>query len=307
MITHRKPIQYGVDPAVYHSTKQKRGDADFVMSKSELVAFAKNPQKWVMGHRDEQTDAMDWGSLIDCLVLTPELFDARYAITPETYTDEKMNVKPWNWNANYCKTWREQEKVDGRQCVKPNVASEAQLAKSRLQRDKHVDRIMHGAKTQAFVSATYVDDDTGIEVPLQGLIDIVPNGERTYGNCLADLKTCDDASVRAWERTVLNYTYHVQAALYLDMFEATTGEKREGFAHVIQESSPPYAVARRILSEDFVSIGRDTYRAALRLYCRCLAENRWPGYDDESGNGGVIIDGFRIVTPPAFLYKTNDL
>jgi hypothetical protein len=304
MIIPKSPVIYGVNPADYHKPqKAKRGEAEYVMSRSELSRLAKNPAKWLEGEPEEKSDAMDWGSLIDCIVLTPEYFDARYAITPEIYLGPKGEEKEWNWNAAYCKQWREQERAQGREPVKPKIASEAQLAAHRLRENPIIAEFLAGAKTQAKCEVNYEDEDTGLVITLVGLLDIVPDIDGRYGNVLGDLKTTDDASERAWERTVWSYGYHVQAAIYLDMFNACSGEAREGFAHVIQESSKPYAVARRVLSADYIAIGRDTYREQLRKYCRCLSEGYWPDYDDEQGNGSVIIDGFRLVNPPAYAFK----
>lgn len=302
MITKTADIRFGVLPSQYH-TKQKaqRGSRDFVMSRSELAKFARNPAKWIAGEPEEKSDAMEWGSLLDCIVLTPDAFDSQYAITPETYLGPKGEEKEWNWNATYCKQWREQERADGREPVKPKAASECQLAASRLRKNSIIAEFLHEAQTQAMVSVNYTDYDTGEVIPIVGLLDIVPTG--AYSDYLGDLKTCDDASERAWGNSVWGYGYHVQAAIYLDMFNAVTGESREQFAHVIQESSKPYATARRALSGDYIAIGRDTYREQLRRYARCLSEGYWPEYDDEQGGGAAIVDGFRLVNPPSYAFK----
>ena len=42
---------------------QNRGDKDFVMSRNQLVEFAKNPEKWLSGAtvEDDSTKQMDFG------------------------------------------------------------------------------------------------------------------------------------------------------------------------------------------------------------------------------------------------------
>jgi hypothetical protein len=57
------------------------------------------------------------------------------------------------------------------------------------------------------------------------------------------------------------------------------------------------------MTDDFIQIGRDTYRKILRDYCRCLSQDYWPSYDDEQGNGAPIINGFRVVQPPIWALK----
>ena len=96
-------------PSEYHSKLTlNRSDifaSDSYLSKSALWEFFKgSPYKWQNHPKQfKSTDAMKWGSLVDCLTTSPEDFDSQFIIRPDTYTDTKDKVKPWNGNSNSCK------------------------------------------------------------------------------------------------------------------------------------------------------------------------------------------------------------
>jgi hypothetical protein len=93
-----------------------------------------------------------------------------------------------------------------------------------------------------------------------------------------DYKTTRVTSRDAWRRQAVSLCYHVSAAFCIDIM-AELGEP-VNYAFVVQEKSPPYCVAVRVLSEEFVAAGRQIYRAALRNFADCFAKNEWPSYPD---------------------------
>jgi len=84
-----------IAPEVYFAA-QPGPPADQIVSKSMLWKFAKNPRRYRDSPPMTITDAMRWGSLVDCMALTPDRFASSYAITPETYPSAKEGPKPWN-------------------------------------------------------------------------------------------------------------------------------------------------------------------------------------------------------------------
>ena len=70
--------------------------------------------------------------------------------------------------------------------------------------------------------------------------------------------------MRAWRSKVFKFNYDAQAALYLDVWEVATGEDRQDFKHIVQESYAPYQTQLRLISAEFLEIGRMKYQKALR-------------------------------------------
>jgi len=303
--TTRQPVIFDAEPSVYHATQSDaRGTPGYVMSRGELRKFASCPRKWLRGTRTQVSGAMKWGSIIDTLVLTPDLFMGQFAVTPPDYqtsgmqcpgcgtvTDSKkcrdckldrvetVVTKPWSANSATCNEWMEAQKASGKTIISPDLLEEARIAKARLLEDEEIKSIIEGSRKQVAVNVDWHDETTGIVVPFKCLLDIVPDPDGDHGDTLYDLKTTDDANGIKWPRTVFNFGLHYQAACYLDALNAAGGFKYRNFGHVISESEPPYEPTHRLLAQEFIDLGRDRYQTNLRFYCWCLANNTWPGYD----------------------------
>ncbi len=155
----------------------ERGHPEYVLSRSDLVEISKCPHRWIMGYQPPDSDAKDWGSLIDCMALSPDRFRIAYAMAPDMYPDSKTGEpKPWTWNANYCKAWRDER--PGVTIIKPNEFEKATAALTVLMSDEQIRDLIKLSCKQVMVVAEYKDEETGITVPLKTLIDMVPpNGQ----------------------------------------------------------------------------------------------------------------------------------
>lgn len=321
--TNAKLVAVGYDPQEYHHQDAKRGDKSFVMSRGELMTFAACPQKWLRGFRSGDTASTDFGTMMDVMFLERATFESGFAVQPAKYkttgmkcpacgsiTDSKkcaacktdrMEVeieKDWSGQSNTCKEWVKAQEDDGRTVISIEDAQNAVAASERLSGDEMIASYRECSQTQVYCTADYRDKATGLVVPFKILIDLVPDAaHEVYGRSLGDYKTARTATPRKWMKQVFNLSYHVQAAAYLDVYTAATGEDRVEFRHIVQENIAPFEVARRLLAMEYVGLGRHQYIAALQKYCRCLAANVWPGFDDEDETGRDMFNGWRIVNP----------
>lgn len=283
----------GVDyfPEVYHNMQAaKRGRAEFIMSRSELMEFDHCPQRWLRGVDRTGDRATDFGSLVDCIITAPKSVKNLFAVIPFEYVNEDGERKPWNFNAKVCKEWKAQH--EGKTLVKDDMMHEALQAQARLQEDRRIDELIKKSEKQVCITTLYqCRQDPKLTVPVKVLIDLAP----VTGDCLADLKTDRNAAPDKWERTVFDRDYHVQAAMYLDAYNSVPGvPQRSRFLHVIVENIKPFEPARRELSQEFIEVGRARYIWALERYCECLKTKVWPGFDDQ---GNDIVNGWRLVQP----------
>jgi hypothetical protein len=112
------------------------------------------------------------------------------------------------------------------------------------------------------------------------MVDNAPADQRLP---LYDFKTCEDASPDAVVRSIENYGYDVQAAHYLDVWKAATGEDRD-FVFIFQEKTPPHAIAVvRLLnsaghSGDWMEDAREKAHTARQTWAHCIANDHWPAY-----------------------------
>jgi hypothetical protein len=131
----------------------------------------------------------------------------------------------------------------------------------------------------------------------RAMVDNAPTDPRLP---LYDVKTTTDASPEGAVKAVVNYGYDVQAAHYLDVWKAATGEDRR-FRFVLVEKEAPYEVAvvelydheamvaagkakdgdEQSLASDWMIHARSKASEARRIWGECLAANQWPGYPDQ--------------------------
>lgn len=303
--TNAKIVGVGIDPEIYHRQELgiERGNPSFVMGRSELMEFARNPRRWLAGYSSKDTDASDWGSLMDCRVLDRNRFKSKYAVAPAVYSadgrkkGDPLVEKPWNRNATYCREWEEAQNVSGRTVIKAAELTESDEAIKALFADPDIAQVINGSDHQVMVVAEYIDRETGIVVPVKILLDIVPGESSGYQKQLFDLKTSVSADPARWPRIVFERGYHVQAAFYLDIYVAATGEDRLEFGHIVQENFAPFETSKMVLSQEFLNMGREAYIHALRKYCQCLKTNEWPSYPPAHLN----IRGWNYSDPEAWM------
>lgn len=299
--TNAKFIGADCDSRQYVKENAKRGDAGYRVSRSMLMEFAHNPHRWRAGYTRPETNALAIGSLMDVLTLTPNSFAKLYDVRPDTYpdgaTDEDGHPKRWNSNAKICKKWLEEHPT----WCKAATYHDALVAADILRQDALVTDLLDCSAKQVEIHAEYRAKVTGLVVPVKCLIDLVPDGQhRHFGRSLADYKTCRTVSTFKWPMTVDSYHYDAQAALELDMWTALhPDDARTEFFHVCQENYPPFEVGRKVLSNEFIELGRLKYLRALELYCDCLIDNYWPGMDDR----GKTLSGWSLINATAWMME----
>lgn len=119
------------------------------------------------------------------------------------------------------------------------------------------------------------DAETGVWLRCRP--DFLPDHQRF----IPDYKTTKSAKPSDFARDVLNYGYHLQAALYLDGLESVFGVAHRDFYFIAQEKEPPYIVQPIALDEEYLSWGRKLIRQAIRTFAKCLETGNWPAYSDD--------------------------
>lgn len=304
-----KVIGRNVSPADYFATDWKRGEPGYVMSRGELMEFNHCPSRWLAGYQRKDTDATEWGSLMDALLFGQ--FQGQFAVEPSVYPVEPTKKDPrtekkWNNNATFCREWTEEREAEGRTIVSHKDMGMAKDAIKVLREERidgqfeYIGNLIASSDTQVHVTAEYHDEVTGLVIPVKCLLDLVPPADSDFGKTLLDFKTCFTAATFAWPRAVFDHHYAEQAALYMDCYTAATGEDRNTWLHLLQESYAPWQVGKRFLSAEFIEIGRVKYVAALERYAACLQAGVWPSY--EGGTNKINWNGFEIVEPEPFMY-----
>jgi hypothetical protein len=231
------------------------------ISKSGLDKIEMSPAHYRHAPPREPTPAMLIGTAIHLAILEPDRFDAEYHIT--SAQDRRQ--------AAY-KEAVEQYGVD--RVLLPHDAEHVRALQGVVLGHTKARKLAH-AKGHAELSAFAKDPVTGVMVRCR-------YDRLADAGFAVDLKKARDVLPRGFANSCARYRYHVQDALYSDMYYWITGERLDEFWFLAIEDQPPYTVIPYRLDDLSIEAGRIAYRRNLNTYAECLAADSWPHYEPES-------------------------
>lgn len=213
----------------------------------------------------EESAALDFGKCFHSLALEGR---EDFVTVPATYTNEKGEVKPWNWNATACKKWGEEQgdKIPLKECEAQAVRTMAGVIRNELS-----GAIKGRTELSLFAEMK--------GVPVKCRIDLLPDDE---SEGIIDPKSCQSAEPSKFLRSSMELAYHIQAAFTLDVANLL-GLNRKSFSLLAVESSIPHAPCRLTFTDEPLSLlrlGRIHYRAAFLKLIEARATGRWDGYGE---------------------------
>jgi hypothetical protein len=161
------------------------------------------------------------------------------------------------------------EITQGKKIIKPEHMDSCENIAGKVRENKAARFLLKDG--QAEQSVYWVDEVTGV------LCRVRPDYLSSVA-CL-DVKSTEDASKEAFERSIWNYGYYISAAFYLDGIKAVMGIDMP-FVFIAWEKFAPNAVAFYAADEDMIAIGRREYRRLLNIYAECQRKGQWPGYPE---------------------------
>lgn len=238
------------------------------MSKTRLWELSSSTL-WKWRNAPDQsgpTSAMTWGSLVDCMILTPEEVPATVIVNP--YADFRTKA---------AQELRENAKAQGKIVVSVEDMRRAETAVSALINHPIAGPVVKGSLKQVVL----LNQIKGINA--KALLDIVPEGP-----CLYDLKTTSDITPRGISSTIHKYGYHVQAAWYLKLWNLChPDDKRNRFRFIWQCSSEPFEIAVTELPAFDIESGNEWAGFQLGRIIEATKSGIWPGF----GNDKVVMIG----------------
>lgn len=261
-------IHTGVPFGIYRSDDIKQDDTwetakDKAVSKSLIIDFMGDPGRWKASVKKETTAAMGFGSLVDCLLLEPEKFTTRYALSPFD-----------SFRTKAAQEWRDEMAAGGVEVMAEDKYESAKSAIGAVLDHPEAARLLNGSRNQ--VAFRY---DTCHGLASKGLIDIVPTEDDT----LVDLKTCSQSALedrRSLARHIFDWGYHIQAGAYLDGWNEASGEERMRFKFIFVTSSAPFRCAVVELPYAAILLGSQQYLSGVAKFADCLQRNVWPSQWD---------------------------
>lgn len=247
----------------YHSYKG--------VSKSGLDKVARSPAHYKGIKQKEPTRAMAIGTAIHAAILEPTRFDKEYCITEaplrtaKAYKDAKAEH-----GGELTLTAPEGEKVMGmRKAVESNSHALAELNK----------------EGDAELSATCTDPETGVII--RARFDWL-NVDRV----VVDVKKTQDIREGKFAKSVGDYRYHVQEAMYSFIYKQITGDDIASFYFLAVEEEAPHSNRMFLLSDLAREMGMFYFRRDLRVYADCINSGKWPHPND--GDGVIELSNWAI-------------
>ena len=173
------------------------------------------------------TAALRAGTIIHACVLEPERFDAEFVVPPEINRRTKAGKDEWaEWESeNGDKFALTQEEYDKSMVIRHHV----------LRNPRAAELFSDG---MAEVPITWEEKVNGKTYLMKGRADYV----KVVGDhiLVLDLKTTQEATYDAFQRSVIKWDYSTQAAHYRRGFEVLHPGKEVSFIWVPVEKQPPY-------------------------------------------------------------------
>lgn len=295
-------------------------------NEEEEIAYLKDR----LAELEDTTQAKEWGKLVDCRLLTPEDFDKRYIVRPSTLPEmvlkcpscgsvteakkcrscgvERVETEvqtPWSSKSDLCKEWTQEQQKAGLEPVSRWAMERCDEAVARILSNPIIKKCIECSQKQVHVVGEWHDKATGLVIPVQCLMDLVPRTdtefvpgvENNWPTLAADLKTCsvvDDVGV---SKKTNAFGWHIQAAFDLDLLNAAAGTERTDWLIIGQRNFGIYQPFAKLMGQDFITLGRAAYRRSLENYAWCLKNNRFPGPDDTDQS----IMGMGILVPSQWM------
>lgn len=204
----------------------------------------------------------DIGNATHLLCLEPEKFKAKIGVVP--FDDYRKKD---------AQTARDEFRATGRIPLLPD-----ELEMIRTMRAAVFDDPIAGVAFragEAEQSLFWTDKEFGIRCKTR------PDWLPKHVRYLVDLKTSTSADPKDFEKAVVNYGYHQQAAWYLDGAEQVLGQRPERFAFIVISKKPPHLVTTCWLDTDAIAWGGILNRYARGVYAWCKERNHWPSYQPD--------------------------
>lgn len=241
---------------IYHNT------SGFI-SKSTLSQLEKQtPYRFLKSVRKPQTKAMEIGTAIHCAILEPLKFQSDYLLLPDVHAKTLKAYKEAVANNP------DKKVINGTDAKNINGMIKALNSNSRA-------RYLLSLDGHCELSGFHADTDSGVK--LRHRFD-----KLTHCGIGIDLKKTQSVAPEDLSKTINDYGYHMQCALYSDAYQAITGMPLKAFYFIFVEESYPHEVAVTYLDDVSEHIGRENYKALIGKY-QDVVENRdeYLGSSDE--------------------------
>jgi exodeoxyribonuclease VIII len=230
------------------------------LSYSSLKEFAKSPRHYIsyLNKERKSTPAMEFGSLVHCLLLQPEEFALNYALMPNVDRRTK----------------------DGKAVYEEFIASSNGRTVITQDEYNNADDLVANAKENQLISDAVMgcnkfESEWRAEIgglPIRGFFD----GEAD--DYILEVKTTNDAEPRTLINDFYKRMYHIQAGLY-----NLVSEKQ--IKYLVVETTAPYNSYLALASDKYINAGKKRALDLIEGFKYCMDNQEFhKGYEHYHGN-----------------------
>jgi hypothetical protein len=299
MPTEKKDMEIGVHFGALDADYR----ADSGINQTEIKTAAESCLEQVKYDREHfrVTDAMKLGTLVDCLLLQPELLSERFRFQP----DVQRNTKPgklayYHWHLD------QREEAGVHVGTHRNLLLAAETKALKKEDEQAIKNLLEDHPLPAGVEVmpeASLEQATGMALSLQRNPDYQEMYKRLQGvqvACIAeidgyrrkalldmlsepiicDVKTTVNASPKGFGAEIARWGYYLQGAQYLDVAQALDIPVEE-FKIAAVESKQPYLSCVHTLHWSDIAQGRRVIDRILPQLAAANETDRWPGYQPD--------------------------
>lgn len=239
------------------------------ISNSGLSLVARSPAHYYHAPAPSSSRAQEIGTAFHTALLEPERYALEYIVVADC---DDRRVSAYKdaakvYGGDKALTQSEGASVSVMQeSIRANTAANEELC-----RPGHAE-----------LSAFVVDPETGVLMRCR--FDWLTDD----GVCI-DIKKTQDCREQAFSRSLHNYRYHVQAAMYSHIYALLFGKPLGSFKLLAIEEQPPCANVLYDIDPLAMQHGHKLYRDAIAAYAAALRADEWESY---SGTGVVTLPEF---------------
>lgn len=258
---------------------------------SGLKLLNQAPAKYYAAYLDpnrkplEPTPAMLKGTMIHTACLEPHLFDEQYITLPDGIDRRTKEGKELY----------DSIEASGKQAIKPDDAALSKTLADAFNFHPFIIATRHINST-VNIEKSFITDINGVQVKIRPDVFVEPC--KTYPNGLIiDLKTTADASRAGWSKSIVNYEYYLQSALYSNVLrDLYMTDELAPFYWFAQETDAPYLNKPYRATDMIQQYGWDECLRLLEVYKECQQSGAWFGYGEDTEDAELPIWKQREIT-----------
>jgi len=253
----RELERYGVMPDEFNLLSIKSRDY-FSNAKNKKIldspwAFV---DRYILGNKKEQTDAMRMGLLIHQALLEPAKFREKAIEMPKFTGKGSVAAK---------KEWLDEHKGMTIMSTK-DMDTVTSMLDSLLSHQKASNILSEGKPEVKVMARDEQNNMNHLAMP-----DFLRDD-----SIFIDVKKCTDASREGFEKTFYNMNYYIQAAYYAYVLELVTGQVINETIYIMVEDKMPFNVGIYYVGESDLAIGKKVVHAGIQEY------NKWRSVIDKA-------------------------